>query len=252
MKKLRTIAVILIGTLLFTSCSNTATQENSGSTNNVNVVGTPLAQEQLENFDFDYELKRDFADYDNIIDFLDSLDNSEFKELYCKALSLVQLVDTLRFPVSDNVNKDNKAYIEVKKGENDYLHTYYETGYTYDSFYNTYCSVFTEETAQKIIGRNPAFYEYNGELWYAQGSGSGNPWEVLREYEIVSQTDTVFEFRRISYQNDDEHADEKYDPEKKDEYIKEYVDFKFVLTENGWRVENFLNAEDPDKPMLFY
>ena len=245
MKKLRTFVIILMIALLFTSCSNGA--------NNVNVVGTPLAQKQLENFDYDYELKKDFADFDNIVDFLDGLNNSEFKELYFKALSLVQLADTFRFPVSDNVDTDNKAYIEVKKDENDYLHTYYETGYTYDSFYNTYCSVFTEETAQKIIDRFPVFYEYNGELWYVQGSSSGDPREVLREYEIVSQTDTVFEFRRISYQNDDEHADEEeYDPERRDEYIKEYIDFKFVLTESGWRVEKFLNAQDYDKIMMFY
>ena len=251
MKKIFYLVTIFISALFLVSCSDTSAQENGNSTSVFNVVGTPLAHEQLENFEFDYQVKKELIDYDTIVDFLDSLDNSEFKELYYKALSLVQLIDTVGFEISDNVDASDKTYIEVKKYGKDYLHTYYETGYTYDSFYSAYCEVFTKETAEKTISHYPAFYEYNGELWYSVGSGSGNPREVLREYEIVSQTDTALEFRRISYQNDANNDDEEYDPEKRDEYLKEYIDFKFVLTENGWRVEKFLNAENPDESMLF-
>lgn len=226
-------------------------EERYDSVNDVYIIGTPLEYEQLEDFTFDYKLRYDFWECDLIIDFLNSLDNDEQKELYFKALSLIHLMsDTIGFQVSDSVDNNN-VYIKCRK--NGYNYTFIETGYTFDSLFSVFCEVFTEEAAKKVIDHYPGFYEYNGELWYYIGSSSGNGWEVRREYELVNQTDTVLEFRRISFQDDFEvdEAGQDYDPDKRDKYIKEYIDFKFVLTDDGWRVEKFLNAEDPDKRMLF-
>lgn len=227
-------------------------EERYDPVNDVYIIGTPLEYEQLEDFTFDYKLRYDFWECDLIIDFLSSLDNDEQKELYFKALSLIHLMsDTIGFQVSDSVDNNDNVYI--KCGKNGYNSTFIETGYTFDSLFSVFCEVFTEEAAKKVIDHYPGFYEYNGELWYYIGSSSGNGWEVRREYELVNQTDTVLEFRRISFQDDFEvdEAGQDYDPDKRDKYIKEYIDFKFVLTDDGWRVEKFLNAEDPDKRMLF-
>ncbi len=227
-------------------------EERYDPVNDVYIIGIPLEYEQLEDFTFDYKLRYDFWECDLIIDFLNSLGNDEQKELYFKALSLIHLMsDTIGFQVSDSVDNNDNVYIKCRK--NGYNSTFIETGYTFDSLFSVFCEVFTEEAAKKVIDHYPGFYEYNGELWYYIGSSSGNGWEVRREYELLNQTDTVPEFRRISFQDDFEvdEADQDYDPDKRDKYIKEYIDFKFVLTDDGWRVEKFLNAEDPDKRMLF-
>ncbi len=129
---------------------------------------------------------------------------------------------------------------------------YIESGYTYDSFYKAYLDVFVKETADTIFSRYPMFCTYNGELWYMGSSGCGNHWEVYQEYEILNETDTEFEFRRISYNVDNNEDIGHYDPAKKDEYEKEYINFKFVLTKDGWRVEEFLNATYFDEPILFF
>lgn len=237
---------------IVTTESQTDIEERYDPVNDVYIIGTPLEYEQLEDFTFDYKLRYDFWECDLIIDFLNSLDNDDQKELYFKALSLIHLMsDTIGFQVSDSVDSNDNVYIKCEK--NGYDSTFIETGYTFDSLFSVFCEVFTEEAAKKVIDHYPGFYEYNGELWYYIGSSSGNGWEVRREYELLNQTDTVLEFRRISFQDDFEvdEADQDYDPDKRDKYIKEYIDFKFVLTDDGWRVEKFLNAEDPDKRMLF-
>lgn len=219
----------------------------------IEIDGVPLDPEDFVEFELDYEWEKRCVDtWDNLGSFLDSLDNPEFKDLYCKALALVRLVSTDNLKPADTIDLKNHASMDRNDPDSQIKGTYFESGYTYDSFYKAYFDVFTQETADIVFSRYSAFCSYNGELWYKMLSGTGNPWEVYQEYEILNETDTVFEFRRISYNVDNNEEIGQYDPAKKDEYEKEYINFKFILTTDGWRVEEFLNATNLDEPMLFF
>ena len=97
--------------------------------------------------------------------------------------------------------------------------------------------------------REAIFYSYNGELWYRPITAGDDITRVFEEYELTDQTDTVLEFKRISYHVDiGEPLD--YDPAKKEEYEKSEVEFSFVKTEDGWRAEKFLNATVGDHLLI--
>ncbi len=214
------------------------------------LIGEPLNARELVDFTYNRKWAKDVVDTECVGDFLDSLNNSQYKELYCNALSLVHLVSTENLEISSAVDRNDPAFLEVFDKSDGSTQTFVESGYTYSSFYEAFCSVFTQETADIILSRYPYFKEYNQEMWFVSTSAGGNIGEVLQEYELISETDTTLEFRRISYSVDIGEPIE-YDPAKKDEYNKTYINFKFVLTENGWRVQDFLNATDPDRGMLF-
>jgi len=172
--------------------------------------------------------------------FLDSLGLPEIKSLYIRAQTLCSYLSTSDLPISEvNAYSERRWYdILIKNGK-----SYAETGYTYDSVYNAYLSAFTEETTKEIF-KNHDFLNYNDGFFCQMGAKGGNAWEVRREYELVSKSDTVIEFRRTTFSHDiDFKPSTEYDPALRDQYAKEYIDFKFVMTENGWRAEKFLNAE---------
>ncbi len=184
------------------------------------VFGTPLAKNELSEFEFD----RGWAD--SVIantdeeEFLDSLGMPEIKELYLDALSLVHIMSTENLARADGTRcfGNDDTYISLYNGEK-FSNRYEETGYTYDSFYNAFLSVFTKETADNMLSRYPSFYEHDGALWYAGVTFCGNISEVHREYELTSKTDNE-------------------------------VSFRFVKTEDGWRAAEFLNAEETDKSRI--
>lgn len=231
-------------------------EERYDPINDIYIVGTPLPYEQLLNYEkledlsryCEYEYRYDTWEKDFIVDFLDSLDNNEQKELYFKASSIIRLMaNTSTLKISDSLDKNNyDKYIRCNK--NGYNSHFFETGYTFDSFFSVLCEVFTEETAEKVIDHYPGFYEYNDELWVIWGAAGSDLSVVRVEYELINQTDTELEFKGIRFHNE---ADQDYDPDLRDEYTRDYVDFKFVLTENGWRVEKFSNLEDLDKEIIY-
>lgn len=101
---------------IVTTEAQTDIEERYDLVNDVYIIGTPLEYEQLEDFTFDYKLRYDFWERDLIIDFLNSLDNDEQKELYFKTLSLIHLMsDTIGFQVSDSVDSNDNVYIKCKK-----------------------------------------------------------------------------------------------------------------------------------------
>lgn len=172
-------------------------------------------------------------------DFLNTLDNAEITELYKNAQTLCYLVCYIKPPlkVYDNGRKPAQIIIDGN--------TYVESGFTYESFKNAYLNVFIAETTEEIFQAH-RFLNYNGALFYIDCAKGGNAWEVHREYELVSKSDSVIEFRRISFCHDfDFKPSPEYDPALRDEYTVDKVDFKLVLTDNGWRAEKFLNITDP-------
>lgn len=124
-------------------------------------------------------------------------------------------------------------YIQTANGR------YFETGYAYESCRTEYTLTFTKENVEEIFQKYDVFLNYNGELFCSDGSRGGQVGVVRREYELISKSDTVIEFRElIFYKDNDDKPASEYVPELRDEYDLGVIDFKFVLTEDGWRAAN--------------
>ncbi|MCM1059781.1 MAG: hypothetical protein NC452_05760 [Eubacterium sp.] len=219
-----------------------AYSEESG----VTVTGKPLSSEQLTEFNFERSWAESVMKNGYAGAFLDTLDNAEFKDLYCTALSLVHSMSNIIPTDAVPTEFADKAQLTVDGQYGFYL----ESGYTYESFQNAFYSAFTKETADTIFSRYPFFQSYNGELWYKDIGVGGNVGEIYQEYVLINQTDTELEFKRISYSVAIGEPLTDYDPAKKDEYEKSEVEFLFVKTADGWRAEKFLNATDYGKTLL--
>lgn len=230
------------------SPANTNDTADNESESGITITGKRLSDDQLVSFEPDYEWARTYTDNWYVNDFLNSLEDPVFKDLYCKALTLIRLVSTDNLTPADAVlaQGDERAQLKLD-GEGG---LYLESGYTVDSFREAYYSVFTKETADIILSAHSAFYSYDRELWYKSISAGGNAGEIFQEYELINQTDTELEFKRISYSVAIGEPITDYDPAKKEEYEKSEVEFRFVKTEDGWRAEKFLNATVKDQPML--
>lgn len=230
--------------------ANTDDPADMESEDGITITGEALSPDQLVDFELDYEWTRNYVDKWYVGDFLDGLNDLVYKDLYCRALALVHLISTDNIKVSSAVDLSSPVFLNVFNEQSGYTNRYMESGYTYESFYAAFCSVFTQETADIILSRYPFFYSYNGEMWFMSTSTGGNIGEVFQEYELINQTDTELEFRRISYSVAIGEPITDYDPAKKDEYEKTEVEFRFVKTESGWRAEKFLNATDYDRSLL--
>ncbi len=115
---------------------------------------------------------------------------------------------------------------------------YRETDLSFEGFYNQLLEVMTPEFANSLIdgGR---FYRYGDRLFVICASRGGDLSVVHREYEITERTDTEIVITEVCYCRKDDDPDLTYYPEKKDKYDKDYINNKFVLTENGWRCDFF-------------
>lgn len=227
-----------------------STDGENGGLISIDVFGTPLDKTELSEFETNREWADEYVENGCEGEFLDSLEKPEIKELYCKALSLVHIMSTENLAVSETLGEYAGAYLERYDKERASTDRYNETGYAYDSFYNAFLSVFTKETADTLLSRYPSYYNYDGELWYLPMTFSGNIGEVHREYELTGVTDDEVTFTRTSYCVDIGEPADNFFPDKKDEYDKEEVSFRFVKTEDGWRAAEFLNAEKTDANLL--
>ncbi len=218
--------------------SNTSETQGTDVGGGMTLFGAQLDNAELE----DFSLARFTEDYmfgEAEKEFLNTFDNAEIKDLYMNAQTLCYLLCYIKPPLKVYDNGRKRARIEIDGN------TYEESGYTYESFKDAYLNVFTAETTEKIF-QNHGFLNYNGALFYMDGAKGGNAWEVHREYELVSKSDSVIEFKRVMFSHDiDFKPSQEYDPALRDEYTAETVDFKLVMTDNGWRAEKFLNVTDP-------
>lgn len=219
------------------------------------LTGEPRSSDRLVDFRLEEYYDPDKEGYQGMKDFLDSLDCSykeELKDLYWRAF-----VTSFREGLSatDYIPCDwNRSELKDESGQR-----FCQTDFTYDSFINNYYEIFTEETVKKIFERNPFFLSYDEGLWMIGAAGWWNIATELphEEYEILTQTDTELTIRRTLYYYDWINAGEEYefDPDKKDLYAKSDSECKFVLTDDGWRIETFfdmlksLYERDPSHPM---
>lgn len=227
--------------------AETAAETEAAEAGHVTITGTPLSPERLIDFTYDTEWAESNVRNGYAGAFLDTLD-PEFKELYCRALSLIHSMVNGNIRPTDAIPTGNslraKLELEGKYG------CYLESGYTYESFRNAFYSAFTKETADAVFSRYPFFYSYNGELWYKDIGVGGDVGEIYQEYELTEQTDDALEFKRISYSVGVGEPLVEYDPAQKDEYEITEVEFRFVKTADGWRAEKFLLVSGEER-MLF-
>ena len=208
------------------------------------LTGEPMTADMLA----DYELEKyhglDECGYQSMTDFLDGLNcpyKEELKDLYRRAHVISFYEGSCG---TDNIPWESVITVPESRArlESDGDGTFFETGFTYDSFYNNYLDIFTKKTAERIFEFYPWFLSYNGELWIIGVSGGSFYTQLpYEEYEVVKQTDVDITIRRTLYFYDWVSAGEEceYDPEKKDLYTKQHSDCKFVFTDDGWRIEEF-------------
>ncbi len=217
--------------------------------NGMMLTGTPLDNSMLEEFSIEpYIEKAYYTDEDK--EFLDSLEIPEIKDIYKRSGALFGCLSTTEFPPTFSAVGNDRvpARIEILRPENEtdaggLLYVYEEWGYTYESFYNAFLSVFTKEAVEEIFKEYEHFLNYNGALFCSTTSSGGNvwsggAWEVHCEYELISKSDTVIEFRRTVFSDKDNKFNMEFLPEHLSEYHVSLTEFKFVLTENGWRAAN--------------
>ncbi len=185
--------------------------------------------------------------------------SEEARELMVNAHGLIGFMSTddLPIPVGQTISGNDEPCVYVR--EYDYgnwgYNSYWRTGYNYDSFYNAYLEVFTKETLDILFERCPFFYNYNGELWYHPVTSGGHLGIVHYDYELISETGSEIAFNCVFYGYSIDNSElwdfndpgAAYDPAKKDEFVKNVIEYRFVLTENGWRVEKMANITDYDK-----
>lgn len=224
--------------------------------NGMTLTGTPLDSSELEEFSIEPYIGSDYLAAEDTA-FLDSLEVPELEDLYKRALRLTWCSLSpcdVRFAPAVSANDRKVPYIE-EKDDDGWSFRYCETGYTYESFYNEYLKAFTKETIDEMFNEYDVFLNYNGELFCSDAARGGWLDEVHREFELFSKSDTVIEFRRLTFHSDsDGKPSTEYIPEYRDEYEIGDTRFKFVLTEDGWRaasipVEYITLPKEKDDPV---
>lgn len=207
--------------------------------NGMTLTGTPLDHSELEEFiypPFEFILSEEDEN------FFDGLEIPNLKEQYERAAVMITCLSTSELPrgASFRETERTSAGISVENIDPNGLgQTYYEWGYTYESFYNAFLSAFTEDALEEIFDEYDFFLNYDGELFCAETASGGNAWvgggvELHHEFELISKSDTAVELRRYGWW-DEKNRSLEYDPALRDEYEEYFTDFKFVMTENGWR-----------------
>lgn len=192
----------------------------------VTLYGTP--SETLSEFNFDKFIER----YDNFIELnelLDSLGKPEVKEVYIKALAMLDGFADGGYLLPSK----ERVCIDVDDGSINGA-TYVETGYSYDSFIGAMNEIFCEAAVENILEGMPWFYEYEDALWQAEISLP--TFNIHSEYEIVENLDDEVQFNTINYYIDDPAED--FDPEKRDSYKKRTLNNSIIKNADGWLVQD--------------
>lgn len=200
--------------------------------NGMTLTGTPLDSSELE----DYPINSDNWKLDSAAEeFIDGLEIHAFDKLVERAQRLTEYcLNPIEVSRSSAVPTSNdSAYIRNADGNR-----YYETGYTYKSFYNEYSRTFTKEVIEEMFNKNNHFLNYNGELYCDTFARNGDLGEVHREYELIDKGNTSIEFRMLKFRESGWDRTGKYDPALRDEYDLGVTDFEFLQIDSRWLAAN--------------
>lgn len=202
------------------------------------ITGEPLDPEEL--IDFAYEPKAlDFYYRHSLAEFLETLDMPEIEELCARAGALLGLFSTESF-VDENIfvnQPRDRARLNASTAGGEAC--FGEMGVRYDSFCRAYLDVFTRNAANRVFSAYPCFCSYKEQLW-ALGTALTGDVRILdhREFELIARTDTELFFQCTVFAIKEVNGEPpEYDPEKRDEYLQGSLDFKFIKTDEGWRVD---------------
>lgn len=200
--------------------------------NGMTLTGTPLDSSELE----DYPINSDNWKLDSAAEeFIDGLEIHAFDKLVERAQRLTEYcLNPIEVSRSSAVPTSNdSAYIQSADGVR-----YYETGYTYKSFYNEYSRTFTKEVIEEMFNKNNHFLNYNGELYCDTFARNGDFGDVHREYELIDKGNTSIEFRMLRFRESGWNRTGKYDPALRDEYDLGVTDFEFLQIDSRWLAAN--------------
>lgn len=173
---------------------------------------------------------------ESLCEFLTELNMSEIMDLTKRAYALILLLGTENFGDFTNIQPTD-AILSFSEYD-----LWYGTGIDYESFCDAYLEVFTASAAKRLFSAYSLFGSYQGELWLVGTSLSGNVYLVREEYELISKTENEIVFQRTDFSEDFHvplYNEPVYDPEKRDKYVKEVFYYKFLKTDQGWRVDEF-------------
>ena len=186
----------------------------------ITLYGTP--SETLSEFNYNRLIDR-YDDFAELNELLDSLGKPEVKEVYIKALAILDGFADGGYILPSA----ERACIDVDDGSANGA-TYYETGCSYESFIGAMNEIFCEAAAEDIL-EGSWFYEYEGALW--QTEISLPTYNIHSEYELVENLDNEVRFNTTNYYIDD--PEEDFDPDKRDSYKKRTLDNSIIKTEDG-------------------
>ena len=245
MKRNLIIIAVLFGSLVLCSCTNSA-QDNSNISSGSSADENSLIAESYtvtENGIYDRAKLSEFeytplAEFDT--DFLKESGCDQIGDCYKRAQSLALWLSygISDFPTPNGTGASTEsASIDVSESGGEF-YRYYFTGISYDSFYKALLDVFTHEKADELIADAASrIYSYDGALWIGAVSGGGDTSVVKTEYQVTDKTDDRIVLKRTTWHvNIGEEP--IYDSAKDDEYEKEYADYSFVKTEQGWRADS--------------
>lgn len=245
MKRNLIIIAVLLGNLVLCSCTNSA-QENSNISSGSSTDENSSISESYtvtENGIYDRAKLSEFeytplAEFDT--DFLKESGCDQIGDCYKRAQSLALWLSygISDFPTPNGTGASTEsASIDVSESGGEF-YRYYFTGISYDSFYKALLDVFTHEKADELIADAASrIYSYDGALWIGAVSGGGDTSVVKTEYQVTDKTDDRIVLKRTTWHvNIGEEP--IYDSAKDDEYEKEYADYSFVKTEQGWRADS--------------
>lgn len=205
------------------------------------ITGKPTKKEDLKDRWDIWEGREEWKENPSAQNVIKELNIPGFKDIYDSAECMVSVITYSPYDTAVMDIRTGKTHRSIitshKEGENlSGVGYFMETGISFEGFYNTLLDVMTPEFANSLINGG-RFYRY-GDYLYARISDRGGDMSVVhREYELAQKNDTEIVIRTVFYCTDG--SDLTFDPEKKDEYEKDFAENRFVLTENGWRADYF-------------
>lgn len=172
------------------------------------ITGTPFNSSQLVN----YIIEGRYCP-EKLTDLLLSINHPELIDLYEQAYGICETASI----AGSSITLGNGATFDLPS-----CNTYGETGCTFESYRSLIFDTFTEKIANEIL-ESEYIASFGGELWHTTG-GIGGGYISKFEYIIKSQTDSEIEIQEVTYS---EFGD-----------INTH-DLKFILTNEGWRVDEF-------------
>jgi len=212
--------------------SSVETYPDEFKNNKISLHGNITRREDIVDFQSDEERIRNYSDYIN--ENINDIGNLEsISECFANGHYLMTLFST------DNIFNPqigSTTYINVGDNNGDGIdEIYYETGYDFNSFYQLYLNVFTENMIEELYEINNFFYSYNEELWIIPTLLTGDISVVRKEYNITEKTPEMVKIECKKY-HVREGEDPIFNPENMQVYLVDYDYFTFLRTDNGWRI----------------